>query len=112
MKKCCKCNNDRNLKDFGKMSSTKDGLRYDCNCCRREYREQNKLIIQEKQKEYYLNNKDSLLEKNKQYRYNNVETINTQRKEYRMKPEIKEHIALKNREYLPKKKVFQDATID
>lgn len=104
MKKCCKCNIDRNLKDFGKMSSSKDGLRYDCNNCRKEYRENNKLFIQEKQKEYYNNNKDLLLEKNKQYRNANIDSINIQRKEYRMKPEIKEHIALKNREYLPIRK--------
>ena len=104
MKKCYKCKVDRNLEDFGKLSCSKDGLRYDCNSCRKEYRESNKLFIQEKQKEYYENNKDLLLEKNKQYRSENIKTINFQRKEYRMKPEIKEHIALKNREYLPKKK--------
>ena len=104
MKICYKCKIDRNLEDYGKLSSSKDGLRYDCNSCRRDYRENNKLFIQEKQKEYYENNKDLLLEKNKQYRNNNIDTINIQRKEYRMKPEIKKHIALKNREYLPKKK--------
>lgn len=104
MKICCKCKIDKDLEAFGKLSSSKDGLRYDCNICRKEYRETNKLIIQKKQKEYYENNKESLLEKNKQYRNDNIDTINIQRKEYRMKPEIKKHIALKNQEYLPIKK--------
>ena len=104
MKICCKCKNEKKIEDFGKLSSSKDGLRYDCNSCRKEYRENHKIIIQQKQKEYYENNKVFLLKKNKQYRDDNFDTINIQRKEYRMKPEIKEHIALKNKEYLPKKK--------
>jgi transposase-like protein len=104
MKTCYKCNINKILEEFGKLSSSKDGLRYECNSCRKEYREKNKLVIQQKQKKYYEDNKDFLLEKNKQYRNENIDTINIQRKEYRMKTEIKEHVALKNKEYLPKRK--------
>ena len=104
MKKCYNCKIDKELEEFGKLSSSKDGLRYDCKNCRKEYKNKNILFIKEKQKEYYENNKYFLLEKNKQYRNANIETINIQRKEYRMKPEIKEHIALKNQEYLPIRK--------
>jgi len=103
-KKCCKCKLSLEITNFGKLKSSPDGLRYDCNICRKKYREQNKKQIQEKQKSYYKTNKDILLEKNKQYRLDNNEKINSQRKEYRNREEIKEHIKQKNKEYLPIKK--------
>ena len=104
MKQCCKCKNEKQVTDFGKLKSSVDGLRYDCNDCRKEYREKNRLIIKSKQNEYYENNKQDLLNKNKLYRIHNQESIRIQRKEYRSRDKVKEHIALKNKEYLPKKK--------
>jgi hypothetical protein len=105
MKQCCKCKLICELLNFGKLKSSSDGYRYDCNNCRKLYREQNKEKIKQTQKKYYENNKNVLLEKNKKYRiYNNIQ-INEQRKEYRNLPEIKEHIKRKNKEYLPIKKM-------
>jgi len=65
MKICCKCKLDQPLENFGKLSSSKDGHRYDCKQCRKEYRDTNKEIIKEKQRIYYENNKETLLEKKK-----------------------------------------------
>lgn len=101
MKKCYKCNIEKTLDNFGKLSNSKDGYRYDCKLCRKKYRVQNKLYISTKQKEYYLLNKSTLLEKNKNYRINNAETILKQRQQYRNNEEIKKHIKQKNKEYLP-----------
>ena len=42
----------------------------------KQYREDNKDIINEKMKEYRENNKDTINEKNKQYRENNKDKIN------------------------------------
>jgi hypothetical protein len=103
-KQCCKCKEIKNENEFGKLKSGKNGLRYDCKSCRKQYREDAKDIIKKKQDDYYLRNKEKLLEASKQYRLNNIDTINTQRKEYRSRPEIKQHIQVKNKEYLPIKK--------
>lgn len=103
-KTCCKCKKILEINNFGKLRSSLDGYRYDCNLCRKEYRIQNKLSIQTKQKSYYQDNITSLLEKNKIYRLNNVEKINVQRKEYRNREEIKKHIKEKNKQYLPIRK--------
>jgi hypothetical protein len=101
---CCKCKNLLAIDSFGKLKSTPDGYRYDCNQCRKDYRTKNKLAIQMQQKSYYQDNKTKLLEKNKQYRLSNIEKINNQRKEYRSREEIKQHIKQKNKDYLPVKK--------
>jgi hypothetical protein len=89
---------------FGKLKSAPDGLRYDCNDCRKKYRVENKEKIAEKQKQYYENNKNSLTLKNKEYRIKNIDEINNQRKEYRNRPEVKIHSAQKCKEYLPIRK--------
>lgn len=103
-KKCCKCQENKNINEFGKLTKSPDGLRYDCKCCRRIYRENNRESINKKLKEYYENNKEYLLNKNKEYRLKNIDEINIQRKEYRNRPEIKEYMKQKNRDYLPIKK--------
>ncbi len=102
-KKCCKCGEIKTHNNFGKLKSTKDGLRYDCNECRKNYRKEKAIFIKEKQKEYYENNRILVNSKNKEYRIANSEKINVQRKNYRNRPEIQEYIKQKNKEYLPKK---------
>lgn len=100
-KVCCKCKIVRCLSEFGKLKTSSDGLRYDCKMCRKEYRLKNKDVISEKLKKYYNENKDTYLQKSKLYRTENSDKINQQRKEYRNRPEIKDHIKQKNKEYLP-----------
>ena len=103
-KKCSTCKEEINFECFGKLKSSKDGYRYDCCYCRKKYREKEKDKIKEKQKEYFEKNKETLLSANKLYRENNKEAINKQRKQYRNRDDIKEHIKIKNKEYLPIKK--------
>jgi len=104
-KTCCKCKIQLDIQNFGKLKSSKDGYRFDCKFCRKSYRETNKNEIKEKQKEYYENHKVELLQKFLEYRKANSSTISNQRKEYRNRPEIKEHIKQKNKEYLPIRKI-------
>lgn len=104
MKRCCKCKIQKNILDFGKLSNSPDGLRYNCKSCRSEYVKANRDKILEKNKEYYKLNKSNLLEKNKQYRNNNIEKIKDQKKHYRKRPDVAEHIKHKNKEYLPIRK--------
>jgi transposase-like protein len=103
-KVCYKCKTPQPLSEFGKLKSSTDGHRYDCKGCRKQYRENNKQAIQEKQHTYYAKEKDNLLVKNKEYRQSHEEEIRAQRKAYRERPEIKQHIQEKNREYLPIRK--------
>lgn len=103
MKRCCKCKQELATSSFGKLKSSKDGLRYDCNECRKAYRQQAKEHIKQKNKSYYESNKEVLLVKNRKYREDNKDTIAIQRQEYRVR--TKEHIKKKNKEYLPIKKM-------
>lgn len=103
-KSCCKCKLELDLTNFGTLKTSKDGYRYDCKNCRKDYRDNNKEIIKIKQNEYYNQNKETLLEKNKKYREINSTIIKNQKKEYRSRPEVKEHSKNKNKEYLPIRK--------
>jgi hypothetical protein len=103
IKKCCKCKRELATSAFGHLKSSKDGFRYDCNECRKAYREQAKEHIQKKNKEYFEKNKKTLIVKNRKYREDNKDTIALQRLEYRAR--TKEHIKKKNKEYLPIKKL-------
>ena len=103
-KVCYKCKKMQAIEQFGKLNSSKDGRRYDCQTCRKEYREKNRDAINAKLNEYYKANKDDLLIKNKKYREENKDAINQQRQEYRNRETVKEHIKKKQMEYLPIRK--------
>lgn len=101
MKKCCKCKEEKELVMFGKLKASPDGLRYDCNECRKKYRQENKDKIKLKQDEYYKANKERLNDNAKEYRLAHSEEIKAQRRQYRNREDIKNHIKEKNKEYLP-----------
>lgn len=63
---------------------------------KKEYYENNKKIVLEKQKEYYENNKEKIAEKHKEYYEKNKEKIAETKKQYREKN--KEKIAEKKKE--------------
>ena len=73
MKKCSKCNIEKELILFGLSSRNKDKKRSQCKECDALYRNslnENKNI--EYRKEYYKNNKEKLLLNNKEYRLKNT----------------------------------------
>lgn len=102
-KKCCHCKEEVLLTNFGKLKSSKDGLRYNCGDCIKKYCASVKEHIKAKNKEYFEANKEAILAKNRQYRIDNKEAISIQRKGYRARNQ--EHIKQKNRAYLPKRKL-------
>lgn len=81
MKKCTKCQIDKNLDEFGKRKTNKDGLKYTCKKCESDYGKQNYILnkdkINQKTKEYYNKNRDVILPKNREksnnWRKNNHE---------------------------------------
>lgn len=105
MKTCYICKLEKSTDCFGKLKNSNDGFRYDCKDCRREYRIQNNVHIQEKNKKYYADKKDDILSKNKIYREQHKIEIGEQRKEYRNREENKVRIKQKNKEYLPIRKM-------
>ena len=70
MKVCTKCKEEKNLTEFGESKITKDGLRYDCKFCRKEYNKENA----EYQRLYF-----------KKYRQDNKEHISKIKKDWEVK---------------------------
>ena len=103
-KTCCKCKIALPLTNFGKLKASKDGHRYDCKGCRKQYRDDNKVHIKAKNSKYYAANKEQLNNANRERQIVNRDRYNEQRKEYRSRDDVKAHIAQKNKEYLPIKK--------
>lgn len=101
---CSRCNIELAISNFGKLKNSKDGYRYDCKGCRKQYRINNQNEIKITQSNYYKNNKTSLLKKSKEYSVLHKTEILEQRKNYRAQEHVKQHIRLKNKEYLPIRK--------
>ena len=114
MKTCSKCKIEKELSDFYKKKSSKDGFRSECKSCTKKYDEENSERIKEyrknryeqikdskqykeKRKEYYLENKDHFDKKSKKWRNENKEKVSEDKKEYYQKN--KEDILEKRKEY-------------
>lgn len=68
---CSKCGQDKPLSEYNKHKANKDGLQYQCNSCRLEYRINNRNKIREKDRLYYHKTVDQRKQYAKQYRENN-----------------------------------------
>ena len=83
MKKCSKCKKEKELTEFYKDKSKKDGLKSWCKEChledsrkresrynetRKKYREEHREESREKKKKYYKKNKEHILESNRKWR--------------------------------------------
>lgn len=98
-KKCYKCKIEKSLEEFGNLKSSKDGKRYDCKTCRKEFNIVNKERKKEYNQKYWIKNKNTVGENNKNYRDNNQNQIFEQRKQYR--ENNKDHIKQKMIDYKP-----------
>jgi hypothetical protein len=93
-KVCSKCNVEKNICEFGKLKSSKDGYRYFCKNCRnniektyegdnvlerkKKWRNNNK----EKIKKHYLEVRQTLLDYQKKYKQDNLEKVSERKKKY------------------------------
>ena len=117
-KECYKCKEKKDIKNFGKDKSRKDGLSRWCKGCKKEYRENNKDKIKEKKKEYYKKNKDKLKEKYKERYKNNKDKIKEYYKEYyeenkdKLKEKYKERYKNNKDKIKEKKKEYHENNKD
>ena len=93
MKVCSKCKQEKPFEGFSKERARKDGLRSQCKDCVKQYREQNKESIRERNKQHREQNKESISEYQKQYYEQNKESI----KQYY--EQNKERIKERNKQY-------------
>ena len=102
MKKCSKCEEEKELTEFNKRKDSKDGYSYHCKICINEkrnlpenkekkkladklYRENNPDIIKKGKEKYVDNNRISLNKRKRNKRKNNKEIYSLKDKEYREK---------------------------
>lgn len=126
MKKCGKCKLEKNIADFSKDKTKKDGLQVCCKLCKSEMKKnwvlKNKDYIFEYHKNYILNNPEKSLKyrKNqsksdvskfnkKKYREENKEKIKEQRRLSKLKnkkktDETSKNYRIKNKENIAKKR--------
>ena len=93
-KKCNKCEKEKELFEFYKDRTKKDGYRHQCKSC---IKENNKEYYKEYSKEYYEKNKEKISKKRKKYYKEYYENNKGKKKEYFQKN--KEKINEKQRGY-------------
>ena len=85
-RKCTECGKDKEISEFSFLNKRKGTYCAKCKECRRkegkQYHQNNKKRILEKQRQYYENNKECILEKHKQHYENNKECILEKHKQY------------------------------
>jgi hypothetical protein len=118
MKNCTKCNINKDLTEFSKRKSSKDGLNLWCKNCNKSYLKtyylENKERLDEINKEHYQVNKESYLIRSKNYRDNNREQIAEYHEEYYEKNKNilieykKIHYSENKEEYLTKSKEYRE----
>lgn len=91
MKTCPKCKENKNLDEFSKDSSRKDGVCYFCKACTNKRYDEKRDLHNKRKREYYQENKDEILSKMKVYREKNKEKRSKQSKEYHQKNKEREN---------------------
>ena len=81
-KKCTKCGETKDLTEFNKDKSRKNGRTPSCKECRKQYYQANRERFAERKKQYHQENREQILEYQKQYRKANREKLTKQKKQY------------------------------
>lgn len=106
-KKCRICEDIKEVTEFHKKKTSKDGYRNECKECVKDIQKKYKEApdFKEKRAEYdkqrYSEEKPKILERKKEYYQENKESILEQKAEYRSKPKNRK----RNKEYIKKYKV-------
>jgi hypothetical protein len=92
IKKCSTCKIEKNLLDFNKNKSQKDGYENLCRLCKKKYYDLNKNNILKNKKKYHINNKEKISIIKKEYCKNNREKINSYYRVYSKKRKLIDHL--------------------
>lgn len=109
-KKCCMCGEVKDVGEFHKSKSKKDGYNYKCKVCTKiynqKYHEDNKKELKIKREEYLKDNKEKIKVKRKKYGKKNRKKIREHNKKYQEKH--KEELKVKHKEYyINNKKIIE-----
>lgn len=96
-KECTKCGETKNITEFHKSKSHKDGFHSQCKKCKNEYRKRRRECLHEKEKE-----KIQRLEYRQTAHYKFLNKKHQER--YRNQPRVKKMRAAYNKEYYKKDK--------
>lgn len=103
---CCCCKETKDISQFNKNKSKKDGLSTECKSCikiyKDEYRKNNAEKISISKKKHYEENKEKVLSKCAEWKNSNREYHNKKSREYSQKNRVS--ILKKNKEYYLKNK--------
>jgi len=80
---CSKCNVEKQVNNFCKRKTSKDGLNLWCKDCVKEYAENNKEVLTKYQKDIYQKNRDERLKSQKIYAQEHKEEISEYKKKYK-----------------------------
>ena len=106
-KLCICCKEIKNVEDFHKNKSKKDGLQDHCKICRKIKSEKNKEKRKEYRKEWYKKNSEHIKFLEKSRYHNNKENINKKRKNlYHTDTFIREKIREQHKKYYQNNKDF------
>ena len=105
MKKCNKCDLEKDYDLFYKDKTKKDGYMNYCKSCKKIYEDENKEKILQSKKIYYSENKDSIVIKNKIYYSENKNSILETSKKYYSKNKENKIEYQKNYYFLNKEKI-------
>lgn len=107
-KHCPTCNQSKELTEFSKAKSKKDGLQYRCKACEKQYNQTNAEVIAARKKQWNEANKEHNAARDKQYKQANKEHIAATNKQYYLdntehikqyKQDNAEHIAARDKLY-------------
>lgn len=86
---CVICEKRKKISEFGKNTTSKDGLKPQCKKCRsimaKKYNDKNKEKHSIRSKKYYIENKETINKRNKKYSDNHRDEAVKYRKEYSKK---------------------------
>ena len=91
MKRCSICKVEKELNEFNKDKSRKDGLMYKCKLCEKQYY----LLNREKIKQYYQLNREEKNQYQKEYNHMNREKINQYQNQYKKRSPEKQKARVK-----------------
>src|ERR1700744_1885818 len=97
MKQCSSCKVEKEVSEFGKNRTRKDGLQHSCRDCRKQYRDENQDKLKAKRAAYYAKTRDAHLEYSREYRAKNLEKLKAYEAKYRA--ENRERVRAVTREW-------------